>query len=100
MDNLFTMVTDMFIDEEGYFYAPNEVEDKFTSIFEAREEVGANDNEEATLSVINGMPPMPTIKDSSECGEAGIAILDEITGDLLDLIGLESLNEFLVEVRN
>jgi hypothetical protein len=40
------------------------------------------------------------LENPTACGEAGIAILDEITGDFYDLIGLESLNRFLMEVRN
>lgn len=52
------------------------------------------------MSVINGIPPLPILENPTACGEAGIAILDEITGDFYDLIGLESLNRFLMEVRN
>lgn len=76
------------------------MQDNFEAIFEFRNEAGANDNAEATKAVVNGIPPLPVLKDPTACGEAGLAILDEITGDLWDLIGLESFNRFLIEVRN
>ena len=90
----------MFIDDDGTFLAPNEVEDNFNAIFEFRQEAGANDNEDTAQMVIRGVPPLPILENPTACGEAGLAILDEITGDLFDLIGLESVNRFLMEVRN
>lgn len=34
----------MFVTEDGSFLAPNEVEDNFNTIFELRQNAGANDN--------------------------------------------------------
>lgn len=44
-DNLIDNIGSMFLNENGTFLAPNEVEDNLNAIFEFRQQAGANDNE-------------------------------------------------------
>ena len=62
--------------------SPNELGAKLRKIFGLRLKEGAETMEDAKVEALKNLPPLPTVKNLNACSEVGLAVLDEIRGDV------------------
>jgi len=88
-----------FQNSDGKWLPPRELGERLRKIFKLRTEAALEDPKKNYNQLVQELPPVPAIKNMNACSEVGLAVIDEIRGDIRAFLKALNFNNYLKRIR-